>query len=804
MKCHGSLAHDVFQKGKIMKKSILAASLTAALCFLASNSVSAEVISSSQTLTPNDSQIGEVAYTATGTDTFSGANQNIDFTITGDWSGLFEANGSDKSWDISNFNNLTLQFSNPNLQSGTNGLGALGQASIYLHDIENISITSSQRAVVNGWDAVAVHANNGSVVMRDVGNVTISSPNHGNAVMVQGNHGALDINAKGDITIESRDTSVLVGLIANTSASSVSSISMEARTISITSNSGVALQAYDMNSSLTGPNQGSTNIQLVARDSIALQASDAAILQARLIGVGSGSAVTIQAPIVDIHGDAGAIATYQGANSQVANDLTIDAQTVNLTSSGEASQVFANPISFATVDLAENANVNFVNTTDNTRPQINIAASAGDSVNVSQAANLSFTNADVNVAQGNVTGEGTVVLNDTTLNLAENVTMSMDTVKGEGAQVVFNTARENAVQITHADKNVAVLASGDLNDRYGEEALGFINADNATTGAQAGKVRGAIVEQADGSHVVEQNTAMTALEQMNASTLVQFRLENNRLSQRLGEVRDNLNKAGGWARVYGAKSRLSDSIDSTIKTNSIQVGADATIGNNWIVGGAFSYTNMDADFSNGNGESDSYMLSAYASGFFDCGGYVDIIGRVGRLSTDLNASSGPSVEAFDGSYDNTAFGLSTEVGYHWKLSDVFFIEPQAELAYGYVLGDDYTSSNDVKVKQDDFQSLVGRLGTRLGAAFPKDAGIIYAHASVNHDFLGDNDFTAQAAGMTSAMKFSNDLDETWVSYGIGLQLNPSKNFYVYGSLDRATGSDYAESYHYSVGARYVF
>ena len=67
-----------------------------------------------------------------------------------------------------------------------------------------------------------------------------------------------------------------------------------------------------------------------------------------------------------------------------------------------------------------------------------------------------------------------------------------------------------------------------------KRALGFINADNATTGAQAGKVRGAIVEQADGSHVVEQNTAMTALEQMNASTLVQFRLENKPLVSTLG------------------------------------------------------------------------------------------------------------------------------------------------------------------------------------------------------------------------------------------------------------------------------
>lgn len=710
---------------------------------------------------------------------------------------FFFADGSAKSWDISNFNNLTMEFTNPSEEAGKNGLYAGGGASIQLHNIANLSITSSQVQEVsnNGIDAIPIHANNGSIKISDVGNVTILAPHYGNAIMVQGDKGCVNIDAEGDIKIESNGGSaVVVGLLSNTDDASMASVSLRGNRINISSLTQAAVQVYD---SWDGTHPGDTNIELIASDSITLDGLFGIYQDREYTSSTDSSEMLIKAPSVDISGEAGAIRTIQAENNQIAYNIKVDAQSVNLTSDGTWATT-------ATLELAEHTSVDFVNTNNTARPQVRIAAAAGDAVDLSQNANLSFTNADVNVAQGNVTGEGTVALNDTTLNLAENVTMTMDTVKGKGAQVVFNTARENAVQITHADKSVAVLASGDLNDRYGEEALGFINADNATTGAQAGKVRGAIVEQADGSHVVEQNTAMTALEQMNASTLVQFRLENNRLSQRLGEVRDNLNKAGGWARVYGAKSRLSDSIDSTIKTNSIQVGADATIGNNWIVGGAFSYTNMDADFSNGNGESDSYMLSAYASGFFDCGGYVDIIGRVGRLSTDLNASSGPSVEAFDGSYDNTAFGLSTEVGYHWKLSEVFFIEPQAELAYGYILGDDYTSSNDVKVKQDDFQSLVGRLGTRLGAAFPKDAGIIYAHASVNHDFLGDNDFTAQAAGMTSAMKFSNDLDETWVSYGIGLQLNPSKNFYVYGSLDRATGSDYAESYHYSVGARYVF
>ena len=784
-----------------MKKSILAASLSAALCLLTSHSVMAQDISigSSKTETALDDQVGKTAYTAKdGVANFTGAS-DIDYTLKGGWYRGFEAQQGN-SWEISRFNNFTVEFTNPNYQGDSVGLMAKENGSIYLHDIANVSITNLQDQVVSGaTDAIPIHAWNGSVKMENVGNVTISSRNFGNAIMVQGAKGSVDIDAKGDIRISSNDNAVVVEpFSANWDENATPSLSLNGRTIDISSRNRDALQVYDSWFGNPTPYPGNTEIELTAEDSIRLDGRRFGILQKRDYESKPNTVKTvISAPTVEISGQQGAILTQQKENGQIDFGIRIEAQSVNLTSDGTSATV-------ATLELGKHTNIEFVNRNSTARSQVRIAAAAGDAVDLSQDANLSFTNADVNVAQGNVTGEGTVVLNDTTLNLAENVTMSMDTVKGEGAQVVFNTARENAVQITHADKNVAVLASGDLNDRYGEEALGFINADNATTGAQAGKVRGAIVEQADGSHVVEQNTAMTALEQMNASTLVQFRLENNRLSQRLGEVRDNLNKAGGWARVYGAKSRLSDSIDSTIKTNSIQVGADATIGNNWIVGGAFSYTNMDADFSNGNGESDSYMLSAYASGFFDCGGYVDIIGRVGRLSTDLNASSGPSVEAFDGSYDNTAFGLSTEVGYHWKLSDVFFIEPQAELAYGYVLGDDYTSSNDVKVKQDDFQSLVGRLGTRLGAAFPKDAGIIYAHASVNHDFLGDNDFTAQAAGMTSAMKFSNDLDETWVSYGIGLQLNPSKNFYVYGSLDRATGSDYAESYHYSVGARYVF
>lgn len=74
-----------------MKKSILAASLSAALCLLTSHSVMAQNISINSSRTDRDPgvQYGETAYTAIGKATFTGANPNIDYTLTGDWSGLF-------------------------------------------------------------------------------------------------------------------------------------------------------------------------------------------------------------------------------------------------------------------------------------------------------------------------------------------------------------------------------------------------------------------------------------------------------------------------------------------------------------------------------------------------------------------------------------------------------------------------------------------------------------------------------------------------------------------------------------------
>lgn len=61
------------------------------------------------------------------------------------------------------------------------------------------------------------------------------------------------------------------------------------------------------------------------------------------------------------------------------------------------------------------------------------------------------------------------------------------------------------------------------------------------------------------------------------------------------------------------------------------------------------------------------------------------------------------------------------------------------------MGDDFVAHNGVKVEQDDYDSLIGRLGVRSGFYFPEKKGNIYARVAVLHDFMGDMEATASKA-----------------------------------------------------------
>ena len=152
---------------------------------------------------------------------------------------------------------------------------------------------------------------------------------------------------------------------------------------------------------------------------------------------------------------------------------------------------------------------------------------------------------------------------------------------------------------------------------------------------------------------------------------------------------------------------------------------------------------------------------------------------------------------------SNAFGLSVEGGHQFRFLQQAYIEPQIELAYGVVTGDDDTASNGVKIDQDDYQSLVTRVGFRTGFDFPENAGTFYAHVSYSYDFLGDADATAVKAG-TPSVNLDEDLGGGWVTYGIGGQFRLGQSTFAYGVLERSSGGDVENPWAFNVGFRHVF
>lgn len=804
-----------------MEKNILAVAVSLALVGSVAAAEGNPVVITSDNSTYTQAK-DAVAHTAFQDQNIHGATGAETLTIEGSYTeGIFAAS-TDVTLD--NLSGLSLHIKDIEDKTiGINGLRAANGNTLKI-DVGSLSLAASGEQTKPKTQApVLIHAYGGNVELDVRGNVTMEADS-GNAIMVQHTkindttaYGAsLTMNVGGDIDIRTGNaTSVMVATLqGNTEGGSAGAhLQMSGRNISIHSQGQVGLYVSN-NDSNWGPGLGPSTAQLHAQEEMSIYGGT--------FGMYSNSPkaeTTLEAEhALSVEGGSSAVFVRRADGGQTDQKVTFRAPEVSIVSHGKDNKV-KNDV--AALDIAHDTSVTFKGFNGDATNVTILSENEKNAVSIGNNGTLAATNATLHVEQGNVAAaDGNMALTNSTVELGNDVTMDLGTLTGEGNTIVFNSTKAGTVKIKTAESNVTVLASGHANDQFGSAAQ-FLSAMRGegegqskgivevgggavvTLGAEAGAVAGAWRIGEDGQIVEEENAGLSAFREFSTATFAQWRLENNHLSQRLGDLRADLGKSGAWARVYGGESKITDGVDVKLQTTSVQVGADTTVSSNWIVGGAFTYTNLDADISNGTGDSDSYSLAAYATGFFDCGGYVDVIGRVGRLSTDISASTlSASGGVLDGSYDNTTFGLSAEVGYHWKLTDMFYVEPQAELAYGYVLGDDFSASNGAKVSQDDFQSLVGRFGARVGANFAQDKGSLYLHASVNHDFLGEVDGTARAGARTESL--DGDLGGTWVSYGIGAQFNTDADLNFYGTLERSHGNDYTDSYRYSVGMRYVF
>lgn len=408
------------------------------------------------------------------------------------------------------------------------------------------------------------------------------------------------------------------------------------------------------------------------------------------------------------------------------------------------------------------------------------------------------------------------------INLTEGASqvVKVENLAGTGGTINAAAAEENGtlsssrIEIGTVDQGenspaLAVKYTGITADQITEEnakglkAVALSNADQSiatTETVDEGDINGQWKREtaADGTSTttVSANTKLADYSSVNAMALVQWRNEINHLTKRLGDIRASESAIGAWARVYGGASEWGSSDEVDMDHTTIQVGGDYRVSSNWIVGGAFSYTDSDANLVNGSAEGESYSLAAYATWLSEKGSYLDVIARYGYLKNDIYAGN----MVLDTS--SNAFSLSLEGGHQFRFMEQAYIEPQIELTYGFISGDDATASNGVKIDQDDYQNFITRVGVRTGFDLPEKAGTVYAMLSYSYDFMGDADGTASKGSLRQDI--SEDLGGGWVTYGIGAQFRLGDQAYAYGELERTSGGDVVNPYLFNVGLRWNF
>lgn len=363
--------------------------------------------------------------------------------------------------------------------------------------------------------------------------------------------------------------------------------------------------------------------------------------------------------------------------------------------------------------------------------------------------------------------------------------------------------------INMSSGKINAVMSGDFNDAYTGSTSDAVNAaanailgddlSNSVTNVyfEEGRLAGAVEASRndDGTFTVVQkaNEKIETVKTLSVLPALKWRHDMNDLTKRMGELRTSPEGIGGWARVYGSE-QSHNGID--MKSASVQVGADADVGMGWKAGAAFSYTNGSSDMMDGSADHKAYGLAAYGTWLDEGGHFVDLIARMSRLEMDYG------IKDTNGSFENNAFSFSVEYGRRFELAGGAYVEPQVEVTWGRIMGDDFLNSEGVRIEQDDFDSLVGRMGVRAGFNFLNDKGLVYARASVLHDFKGESEAIASLG--EKSVRMSDDIGGTWGEFGVGANFRLTPATYTYVDLERTTGSEVSEKWRWSVGVRHVF
>ena len=240
-----------------------------------------------------------------------------------------------------------------------------------------------------------------------------------------------------------------------------------------------------------------------------------------------------------------------------------------------------------------------------------------------------------------------------------------------------------------------------------------------------------------------------------AAQAVSWLAEKEDLRHRLGEIRYGAID-GAWVKVFNKQNRVSDGYGFKQESTGIHLGLDRVISQSangqWLVGAALRYAEADQegllDGNGSNGELKEYSAKLYATYMDYSGSYWDIATQFGYYDQEIQGLANDYLTSMKASYDTYGYGVSAELGHHFKIEDQkgssWFIEPSTEVSYFYVNGKKYKTSTDIEVSPEEADFLTARAGVAFGRTVQYGTGLqnyfqFALDAGVYYEFMGDQD-----------------------------------------------------------------
>lgn len=364
--------------------------------------------------------------------------------------------------------------------------------------------------------------------------------------------------------------------------------------------------------------------------------------------------------------------------------------------------------------------------------------------------------------------------------------------------------QDDAVKFNYTGTVSDKLASGSVK---AEELFNGISLDNNATPKRIttsdGLWGGASVHEKKGDEITSTYsgpssliTSTTDLALMNGLV---WRSQLTNLSDRMGTLRTMPQAAGAWARYNNGRL---DGRGLEYDYSTIEVGFDAPVSSNFLVGVSFDYTIGDTDLNVGSADNDVYTLGLYGTYYGDNGGFVDLMAKIGRIDNEYNVANSAGAEK--GDYMMTGAIVGVEAGHRFDLAHNMFVEPQVQLSYSWLRATDY-ATNIRSVDFETIESLVARVGVMGGMKFAENRGAAYLKASYNHDFLGNVDAAMYAVnGSGNSAKISDELDDNWVEVSLGVSYSVTDTLNTFLDVGTGFGGDIDQKWRINFGARYAF